>query len=71
MKELGWSYGPFCDNRKKTLPTLVPWKKLTEEYRNSVILNIKTWPEILANSNYKIERLQFLCKCEAQLIVTN
>lgn len=68
MKELGWVYGIAFDDVKKTLPSLVSWKKLSEEFRDNIKENIKTWPEILANSNFKIERLKYLCKCEAQLI---
>ena len=28
---------------------------------------VKIWPEILAKSNFKIERLKFLCYCETKL----
>jgi hypothetical protein len=68
-KELGWIYGSTFDIHKKTLPSLVSWDKLPMEYKSNIIKNIKNWPEILANSNFKIERLKFLCKCETQLII--
>jgi hypothetical protein len=66
LKELGWVYGPDYNEQNKMLPTLVSWRKLTPEFRDSIKENIKIWPEILANSNFKIARLQYLCKCEAK-----
>jgi hypothetical protein len=67
-KESGWIYGNTIDEKKKTHPSLVSWDKLPYEYKGKIIENIKSWPEILANSNFKIERLKFLCNCEAQLL---
>lgn len=68
LKEIGWVYGLVFDGEKKILPSLVPWKKLPKELREGIMENIKHWPKILANSSFKIERLQYLCKCEAQML---
>ncbi|MBZ9686946.1 Ryanodine receptor Ryr [Clostridium estertheticum] len=68
-KELGWVYGTTLDKNKKTYPYLVYWEKLPYEYRSKIIENVKSWPEILANSNFKIERLKFLCNCETLLLL--
>lgn len=38
---------------------------LLEDEINKIYQMIIFWPEILANSNFKIERLKFLCQCEA------
>ncbi|KMT21993.1 RyR domain-containing protein [Clostridium cylindrosporum] len=67
-KEAGWTYGEKLDKKKKTHPSLVPWDSLPSEYKDKIIENVKSWPEILANSNFKIERLKFLCNCETQLL---
>ncbi|GIM28003.1 hypothetical protein CPJCM30710_06690 [Clostridium polyendosporum] len=64
-KETGWKYGDNKDNKKKTDPSLVPWDILADNKKNKVYQMVKIWPEILANSNFKIERLKFLCQCEA------
>lgn len=64
-KEAGWKQGVIFDQTKRTNPLLVPWDKLPSTAQNRAIENIKYWPEILANSNFKIERLKFLCYCEA------
>lgn len=68
-KELGWVYGCTLDEKKKTYPFLVLWDKLPYGYKSNIIENIKSWPEILANSNFEIERLKFLCNCETQLLL--
>jgi hypothetical protein len=66
-KNVGWKYGKLKDNSKKTDPSLVPWDCLPEEKKNKVYQMVKIWPEILAKSNFKIERLKFLCHCESKL----
>lgn len=53
--------------KKKTDLSLVPWNNLAYDSRNALIERIKPWPEILAASHFKIERLKFLCYCETQL----
>ncbi|MBC2580050.1 RyR domain-containing protein [Clostridium sp. DJ247] len=66
-KEAGWKYGDIVDEEKKTHPSLVPWDNLSSNNKNKIFEDIKSWPEILADSNFKIERLKFLCYCETQL----
>ena len=66
-KKSGWKYGEIKDMAKKTDPTLVPWCKLLEERKTKVYQMVKIWPEILSKSNFKIERLNYLCQCEMKL----
>lgn len=66
-KEAGWKLGDLLDEKKKTHPSLVPWDSLTDDFKHPIIENVKSWPAILANSNFKIERLKFLCYCETLL----
>ena len=54
-------------HKKRTDQPQVPWDNLSSDSRNTIIESIKTWPEILAESHFKIERLKFLCHCETQL----
>ena len=63
-KEQGWTYGLTIDEQKKTHPSLVPWDDLPQEEINSIIQDIKAVPKVLANSNFKIEKLKYLCYCE-------
>ena len=65
-KEAGWKFGIDFDECKKTDLMLVSWDSLDENYQNHIIESIKAWPEILAKSNFKIEKLKFLCYCDAQ-----
>lgn len=53
--------------KKKTDLSQVTWNNLAPESRDALIENIKPWPEILAASHFKMERLKFLCYCETQL----
>ncbi|MBU3111218.1 RyR domain-containing protein [Clostridium lacusfryxellense] len=66
-KKSGWKYGETKDAAKKTDPALVPWCKLLEEKKTKVYQMVKIWPEILSKSNFKIERLNYLCQCEMKL----
>ena len=66
-KKSGWKYGEVKDNTKKTDPVLVTWDNLSSDKKNRVYEMVKAWPEILAKSNFKIERLKFLCYCETKL----
>lgn len=66
MKELGWVYGRSFDTDKKTTPALVSWELLSKKMKSTIIKMINTWPEILANSNFKVQKSRLLCKCEAQ-----
>ncbi|GKU23434.1 RyR domain-containing protein [Clostridium folliculivorans] len=65
-KDEGWKYGDKIDEKRRTHPSLVPWDNLGLDEKNNIISYIKAWPEILANSNFKIERLKYLCFCESQ-----
>ena len=64
-KEAGWKYGIEFDEEKKADPMLVSWDSLDEIYRKHIIESIKAWPEILAKANFKIEKLNFMCYCDA------
>lgn len=63
-KEAGWTYGRTKDSQAKTHPSLVAWEMLPEDRKKRVIETVKFWPEILADANFKIERLKSLCYCE-------
>ncbi|MBU3157699.1 Ryanodine receptor Ryr [Clostridium estertheticum] len=65
-KKSGWKYGTVKDHKLKTDPTLVSWNKLIEEKKKKVYQVVKIWPEILAQSNFKMERLDYLCECESK-----
>ena len=54
-------------NYRKGDPNLVCWDKLSQDKKNEVYEMVKVWPEILAKSNFKLDRLKFLCHCEANL----
>ena len=66
-KEAGWKYGKEYDEEKKTDPLLVAWDHLNETYQKHIIESIRAWPEILARAHFKVEKLQFMCYCDAQL----
>ncbi|MDU1007182.1 RyR domain-containing protein [Clostridium butyricum] len=66
-KKVGWKYGEVKDNTKKIDPELVAWNNLTNNKKNKIYEMVKAWPEILAKSNFKIERLKFMCYCETKL----
>ncbi len=66
-KKAGWKYGKVKDNAKKIDPELVAWNNLSSDNKNKIYEMVKAWPEILAKSNFKIERLKFMCYCETKL----
>ncbi|MDF2675761.1 MAG: RyR protein [Bacillota bacterium] len=66
-KESEWVYDKTLDVENKKQPYLLSYDKLPDGYKNKIKNYISAWPEILANSNFKIERLKFLCNCESQL----
>ncbi|AWK52579.1 Ryanodine receptor Ryr [Clostridium beijerinckii] len=66
-KKSGWKYDEVKDNTKKTDSALVTWDNLSSDKKDKVYKMVKDWPEILAKSNFKIERLKFLCYCETKL----
>ncbi|AGK98424.1 RyR domain-containing protein [Clostridium pasteurianum] len=63
-KEAGWVYGKEKNSNSKTHPSLVAWEILPEDRKRRVIDTVKFWPEILADANFKIEKLKSLCYCE-------
>ena len=67
QKGLGWKKGDAKDKAKKTNPALVKWKDLPEEKKKKLYKMVAIWPEILANANFKMERLKFLCDCETKV----
>ena len=67
----GWKYGPEYDENNKKDPMLVSWDNLDSHNQNQIMESIKAWPEILAKSNFKIEKLKSLCYCEAQMKLRN
>jgi hypothetical protein len=48
-------------------PNMVCWEKLCKEKKNEEYEMVKAWLEILAKSNFKLDRLKFLCNCETEL----
>ncbi|WP_052220587.1 RyR domain-containing protein [Clostridium homopropionicum] len=62
-KKDGWTYGEIKDHKKKTDPGLVSWEKLPQVKKDKVRKMVKIWPEILAQSNFKLERLKY-SSCE-------
>jgi len=53
--------------RSKRESNLVCWEKLSQDKKNEEYEMVKVWPEILAKSNFKLDRLKFLCNCETEL----
>jgi hypothetical protein len=66
-KGAGWKKGNLKDKTKKTDPTLVNWNSLPKENQYKIYQMVTIWPEILANANFKMERLKFLCDCETEM----
>ena len=64
QKSAGWRKGTIKDKREKTDCALVNWSSLPKENKYKVFQMVSIWPEILANANFKIERLEFLCDYE-------
>jgi hypothetical protein len=64
QKRAGWKKGNIMDIGAKTDPALVNWNSLPKENKKSLYQMVTVWPEILAQSNFKIERLKFLNDCE-------
>ena len=67
----GWKYGSEYDENNKKDPMLVSWDNLDSNNQNQIMESIKAWPEILAKSNFKIEKLKSLCYCETQMKLRN
>ncbi|WP_346353811.1 RyR domain-containing protein [Azotosporobacter soli] len=58
-KANGWKKGEAMDWEKKTDPDLVRWESLSPDKKYNVYKMVKSWPEMLANANFKIEYLKF------------
>ncbi len=54
----GWRYAKRKDSQKRLSPYLVSWKKLHPDTRKWDFLNVRLWPEILAEVGYEIVRIQ-------------
>jgi len=67
LKGIGWKKGTLLDKNSKTNPSLVNWVSLPKEKKYKVCQMVSIWPEILANANFKMERLKFLCNCETKV----
>lgn len=67
QKRAGWKKGNVMDKRTKTDPALVNWNSLPKENKYNLYQMVTIWPEILANANFKIERLKFLIDCETAI----
>ena len=61
QKSAGWRKGNLKDKRAKTDCALINWNSLPKENKYKVYQMVRIWPEILANANFKIERLEFMC----------
>jgi len=61
-KKDGFNYGKVEDNKEKTDPALVSWEQLLDVKKKEVYQIVKIWPEILAESNFKMERLNSMCQ---------
>jgi hypothetical protein len=48
---------------KKVDNPITPWDSLSSGSKTAIFESIKSWPEILADSHFKIERLKNVCKC--------
>ncbi|MBP2641944.1 MAG: hypothetical protein H6Q66_2895 [Firmicutes bacterium] len=60
QKKAGWKKGTVKDKMAKTDPALVNWNSLPRGNKYRIYQIVAIWPEILANANFKIERLKFL-----------
>ncbi|MEY8000874.1 Ryanodine receptor Ryr [Clostridium sp. Mt-5] len=53
--------------KKETDFSMPSWDSLSNDSKDKIIDYVKCWPKILANANFKIERLKFACYCESHL----
>ena len=58
-KNTGWKRCDTLDWEKKTDPDLVRWEMLDQNKKHHIYQMIKSWPEILAKANFRIEPLKF------------
>lgn len=57
-EELSWKYGCVRDHNKKNMSSFLSWESLSSIDKNIIFRMITVWPEILSNSNFKIEPLK-------------
>lgn len=67
-KKEGWKYGEKADFDHLIHPAITSWKNLNSDIKEDIMKYIELWPEALANSNLKIERLNYLCYCDSKNI---
>jgi len=60
QRKAGWKKDNVKNKRAKTDPALVNWNSLPKENKYRIYQMVAIWPKILANANFKIERLKFL-----------
>ncbi len=65
-KKIALKCGGVKNNNIKYDSSLKCWEELSQEMKNKAYEMVKCWPEILAKSNFKIERLKQLCYCETK-----
>lgn len=66
-KKIGLKCDVSKDEHKKINSNLEHWDELSLEKKNVAYEMVKCWPEILAKSNFKIDRLKQICHCESEL----
>ncbi|WP_432408134.1 Ryanodine receptor Ryr [Wukongibacter sp. M2B1] len=59
-----WKYGEVKDNNIKSISSILSWENLSSMDKNILLEMVSSWPEVLANSNFKIEPLEFTWNCE-------
>ena len=70
-KKEGWQYGEADNLKEKISPFITSWGNLSEERKEIIFNYIRLWPEALADSKFKIGKLNFLCYCESQAYTQN
>lgn len=58
-KANGWRLGDTLDWKNKTDPDLVCWEALSPDKKYNVYKTVKSWPAMLANASFKLDRLRF------------
>ncbi|MCE5287050.1 MAG: Ryanodine receptor Ryr, partial [Pelosinus sp.] len=58
-KSNGWKRGDVIDWERKTDPDLLRWEVLSPDKKYNVYKMVKSWPQMLANANFKLEQLRF------------
>lgn len=58
-KANGWKRNEVIDWKRKTDPDLLRWESLSPDKKYNVYKMVKSWPQMLANANFKLEQLRF------------